>query len=42
MNVAKTMMLRWMHGKTMRDKIRNEQIRKMIEVAQIKEKMKEN
>ena len=34
--------LRWMCGKTMRDKIRNEQIRKIIDVAPIKEKMKEN
>ena len=34
-------MLRCMCGKTMRDKIRNERIRKMIEVAPIEEKMRE-
>ena len=31
-----------MCGKTRRDKIRNEQIHKMIEVAPIEEKMREN
>ena len=35
-------MLRWMCGKTMRDKVRNKQIRKIIEVAPIEEKMREN
>ena len=39
MNVAKMKMLRWMCGKTRRDKVRNEQICKMIEVAPIEEKI---
>ena len=32
-------MLRWMCGKTRRDKIRDERIRKIIEVALIEEKI---
>ena len=41
MNIAKMRMLRWMCGKTMRDKIRNEWICKMMEIAPIEEKMRE-
>ena len=42
MNVAEMRMLRWMCSKTRRDMIRNEQIRKMLEVAPIEDKMTEN
>ena len=42
MNIAEMRMLRWMRGKTRGDKIRNEQIYKMIEVAPIEEKMRES
>ena len=42
MNVAEMRMLRWMCGKTMRENSRNEQIRNMIDVAPIEEKMREN
>ena len=35
-------MLRWMCGKTLRDKVRNEDIRTKIGVASIEEKMREN
>ena len=34
-------LLRWMCGKTRRNKIRNERIRKMIDVAPIEDKMRE-
>ena len=42
MIVAEMRMLRWVCGKTRRDKVRNEWICKMIEVAPIEEKMREN
>ena len=42
MNVVEMRILRWLCGKTRRDKVRNERIRKMIEVAPIDEKMREN
>ena len=35
-------MLRWMCGKTKMDKVRNEDIRTLVEVAPIKDKMREN
>ena len=41
MNVAEMRMLRQMCSKTRRNKIMNERIRKMIEVAAIEEKMRE-
>ena len=43
MNVAEMRMLRWMCDKTIKDKIGNEPIRKMTEVASIEEdKMRAN
>ena len=42
MNVAEMRILRWMCGKTRSDRIWNERNRKMIEVAPIEEKMREN
>ena len=42
MNVDEMKMLRWVCGKTKRDKIRNKRIHNMIEVAPIEEKMREN
>ena len=42
MIVTEMRMLRWMCGKTMRDKVGNERIRKMIEVAPIDKKIREN
>ena len=42
MNVAEMMMLRWMCGKIRRDMVRNERIRKIIEVVPMEEKMREN
>ena len=41
-SVAEMHMLRWICGNTMRDKLRNEDIRIKIDVTSIKEKMREN
>ena len=40
MNVAEMRMLKWMCGKTKRDKIRNERICLMTEVALIEDKIR--
>lgn len=42
MGVAEMRMLRWMSGYTLRDRIRNDNIRKELGVANIENKMKEN
>ena len=42
MNLVGMRMLTWMCGKTWRDKIMNERIRKMIEVTTFEEKLREN
>ena len=42
MSVVEMRMLHWMCGNTMRDKVRNEDIRTKIDVAPIKEKTREN
>ena len=41
-NVAEMRMLRWMCGKTLRDRIKNENIRSMVGVAPIEAKIKEH
>ena len=35
-------MLRWMYGKTLKDRIRIKHIQKMIEIAPIEDKIREN
>ncbi|KAK9689951.1 hypothetical protein RND81_09G093700 [Saponaria officinalis] len=42
MSVAEMRMLRWMCGHTRKDRLRNEIIRKKVEVAPIEDKMMEN
>ena len=42
MSVAEMDILRWMCGNTMRDKVRNGDIRIKIDVVSIEEKMREN
>lgn len=37
MSVAEIRILRWMYGKTLEDRIRNENIRRMIEVTPIED-----
>ena len=41
-SVAEMRMLRWMYGKTRMNKIRNEDIRRLVGVAPIEDKMREN
>lgn len=40
--LIKPRMLRWMCGKTRRDRIRNETIGELVGVASIKDKLREN
>ena len=42
MSVAEMRILRWMCGKTRKDRVRNEDIRKMVGVAPIQDKLREN
>ena len=41
-SVAEMRMLRWMYGKTRMNKIRNEDIRSVVRIALIENKMREN
>ena len=41
-SVTEMQMLRWMCGKTRMDKVRNEDIRSLVGVAPIEDKMREN
>ena len=42
LRVTEMRMLRWICGKTLKDRIRNEHIREMVGVAPIEDKMREN
>ena len=42
MHVAEMRMLRWMCGKTRKDRVRNDHIREMVGVAPIEDKLREN
>lgn len=42
MSVAERRMLRWMSGRTLRVRVRNENVGRVVGVASIEEKMREN
>ena len=42
LRVTEMRMLRWICGKTLKDRIRNEHIREIVGVAPIEDKMREN